>query len=98
MGDSQDIVCLCVGLFVSVGVRDSDTLRWPLVRSSGVSAPSSWDQAVVATHLLQHGSQSVEVPVWEVLGLPQVQDHPCGTGLGGKIVQIPERQQETPLW
>lgn len=45
--------------------------------------------AVAAAHLLQHGGQFIEVSVREVLGLPQVQDHACRTGLGGKIVQVP---------
>lgn len=53
--------------------------------------------AVAAAHLLQHGGQFIQVSVREVLGLPQVQDHTCRTGLGGKVVQIPggEKREET---
>lgn len=45
--------------------------------------------AVAAAHLLQHGRQLVQVAVREVLRLPQVQNHTGGTGLGGKVVQVP---------
>lgn len=44
---------------------------------------------LVATHLLQHSGQAVQVPIREMLRLPQVQDHSCWTGLGGKVVQVP---------
>lgn len=44
---------------------------------------------VAAAHLLQHSGQFVQVSVREVLGLPQVQDHACRTGLGGEVVQVP---------
>lgn len=48
------------------------------------------NEAVVASHFLQHLGQATEVAVWKVLRLPQVQDHTRGTGFGGKVVQIPE--------
>ena len=44
------------------------------------------EQAVMASHLLEDLGQAVEVPVGEMLGFPQVQDHPRRTGLGGKVV------------
>src|SRR4029434_10928465 len=43
----------------------------------------------MATHFLQDGGQLVEVPVGEVLRLPQVQDHAGRARLGGKVVQVP---------
>ena len=43
-------------------------------------------QAVMASHLLEHLGQAVEVAVGKMLGFPQVQDHPRRTGLGGKVV------------
>lgn len=51
-------------------------------------------EAVVASHLLQHLGQATQVAVGKVLGLPQVQDHPRGTGFGGEIVQVPARGRE----
>ena len=47
-------------------------------------------KVLMATHLLQHGSQAAEVPVREVLGLPKVQNHPRRTGFSGKVIQIPD--------
>lgn len=49
----------------------------------------------MATHLFQHSGQFVKVSIGEVLGLPQVQDHTCRTGLGGKVVQVPGEIKET---
>lgn len=51
-------------------------------------------EAVVASHLLQHLGQATQVAVGKVLGLPQVQDHPRGTGFGGEVVQVPARGRE----
>lgn len=48
------------------------------------------NKAVMASHLFQHLRQATEVAIGEMLGLPQVQDHACGTWFGGKVVQIPE--------
>lgn len=47
------------------------------------------NKAVMASHLLQHLRQATEVAIRKMLGLPQVQDHSCGTWFGGKVVQIP---------
>lgn len=55
--------------------------------------PHGRNEAVVASHLLQHLGQATQVAVREVLRLPQVQDHARGAGFGGKVVQIPGRVQ-----
>lgn len=48
------------------------------------------NKAVMAPHLLQYLSQAAKVAIRKMLGLPQVQDHSCRTGFGGKVVEIPE--------
>lgn len=78
-------------------------METPNTSSSSSSSPQpcrgpSWlsvlasrgHQAVVASHLLQDLRQAAQVAVGEVLGLPQVQDHAGGAGLGGKVVEVPE--------
>lgn len=58
--------------------------------------PHGGNEAVVASHLLQHLGQTTQVAVWKVLRLPQVQDHARGTGFGGKVVEISERVRQQP--
>lgn len=58
--------------------------------------PHGGNEAVVASHLLQHLGQATQVAVWKVLRLPQVQDHARGTGFGGKVVEISERPRQQP--
>lgn len=48
---------------------------------------------LVTPHLLQHGRQTVQIAVGEVLRLPKVQDHPRRTRLGGEVVEIPAERQ-----
>ncbi len=58
-----------------------------------------WDSVLghhdvlVTPHLLQHGRQTVQIAVGEVLRLPKVQDHPRRTRLGGEVVEIPAERQ-----
>ena len=49
---------------------------------------------LMATHFLKYSSQSVQVTVREVLCLPQVQNPTGRTGLSGKVVKLPEREDK----
>lgn len=71
---------------------------WNVLLHDGAASviPHGGNEAVVASHLLQHLGQTTQVAVWKVLRLPQVQDHARGTGFGGKVVEISEREGQQP--